>query len=425
MIEGQSATITLDQLCVGLYVTLDLGWTDHPFLFSSFKIRNRDQLVALKSLKLARLSYVQSKSDARPLQSAEAALAPVPAPAEVKQAMEELWKDKHERIAQHSSFRVAVSRSEKHYLRTTESAKQVMRDLFTKPAEAFARAQATVDDVVRYFLADQNLVVRLLGDEVASDNAQRHNVNVVVLSLMLARAAGLDEQSMRLLGLGALFHDLGMGKVASKITGKTEPLTTAERHYYELHPLYGVEMSKQIPDLAPEALDIIRHHHESADGSGYPEHLSGEAIAPLTRIVAIADAYDLCCNPQVPAKAFAPAEAMTHLYKRDRHRFDNPLLQQFIRCMGVYPPGTLVVLSSGAVGIVVSVNSDALLQPAVLLYDPKIPRADAVIFDLRENAEVKIVRAVRANVLPRQAVEYLNPPRRVSYFVDEAGRRVG
>jgi hypothetical protein len=93
--------------------------------------------------------------------------------------------------------------------------------------------------------------------------------------------------------------------------------------------------------------------------------------------------------------------------------------------MGIYPPGTLVALSNGAVGIVVAVNSESLLRPSVLLYDPKVPRTEAVIFDMREDTEVKVVRAVRANALPRQVVEYLNPPSRVSFFVDEAGRRIG
>ena len=423
MIDGQSCSITPDQLCVGLYVTLDVGWTEHPFLFRNFKIRNQGQLVALRALSLTKVKYVPSKSDAEPLRPEAAA--PAAPEAEVEQAIKDLWKEKRERIAQHSTFRNAVNRSEKHYLRTTADAKNIMRDLFTKPAEALAQAQATVGGMVQEFLADQNLVVRLLSDEVASENAQRHNVNVMVLSLLLARAVGVDAESMKLLGLGALFHDIGMSKVPGKITAKTEPLTTAERHYYELHPVYGAEMAKLLPDLSPETVDIIRHHHESADGSGFPEHQSGEAITRLTRIVAIADTYDRCCNPRVMSKALAPAEAMAHIYKQERQRFDDQLLQQFIRCMGVYPPGTLVVLSSGAMGIVVSVNSDSLLQPSVLLYDPKVPRADAVIFDMREDTEVKVVRAVRATALPPQVVEYLNPPRRISYFVDAAGRRIG
>lgn len=423
MIDGQSRSIAPDQLCVGLYVTLDVGWTEHPFLFRNFKIRNQGQLVALKALRLTKVNYVPSKSDAEPLRADAAA--PAAPEAEVEQAMKELWKEKRERIAQRSTFQNAVNRSEKNYLRTSASAKNIMRDLFTKPGEALAQARETVGDMVQHFLADQDLVVRLLADGVATDNTQRHNVNVMVLSLLLARAAALDAESMKLLGLGALFHDIGMSKVPGKITGKTEPLTTAERHYYELHPLYGAEMAKQIPDLSPEAIDIIRHHHEAADGSGFPEHQSGEEITRLTRIVAIADAYDRCCNPMVVSKALAPAEAMAHMYKQDRHRFDNQLLQQFIRCMGVYPPGTLVVLSSGGMGIVVSVNSDNLLQPSVLLYDPKVPRADAVIFDMREDTEVKVVRAVRATALPPQVVEYLSPPKSISYFVDAAGRRVG
>ncbi len=423
MAEGQSSTITPDQLCIGLYVTLEVGWTEHPFLFRNFKISNERQLVALKALRLPKLKYLPSKSDVQPLQPG--AKAPAPAPTEAKQAMAELWKEKHERIVEFSTLRDAVSRSEKRYLQTTQSTKQVMRDIFAKPAEALAQAQETVGDMVEQFLADKNLVVRMLSDEVASENTQRHNVNVMVLSLLLARAAGLDAESMKLLGLGALLHDIGMRKVPGTITGKTEPLTAAERHYYQLHPAYGIELAKKIPDLPPEALDIIHHHHECADGSGFPAKQSGEAITRLTRIAAIADAYDLCCNPQVAAKALTPAEAITHMYKTDRQRFDAQLLQQFIRCMGIYPPGTLVVLTSGAMGIVVSVNSDNLLQPSLLLYDPQVPRDDAAVYNLHEHTEVKVERVIRPDTLPPQVVEYLKPPRRVSFFIDDAGRRIG
>ena len=67
MTDAQSRSITPDQLCVGLYVTLDVGWTEHPFLFRYFKIRNQGQLVALKALKLTKVTYVPSKRDAEPL----------------------------------------------------------------------------------------------------------------------------------------------------------------------------------------------------------------------------------------------------------------------------------------------------------------------------------------------------------------------
>ncbi|MGP1677913.1 MAG: HD-GYP domain-containing protein [Burkholderiales bacterium] len=423
MIDGQSCAITPDQLCVGLYVTLDVGWMEHPFMFRNFKIRNQSQLVAIKALRLGKINYIPSKSDAQPLapESAE----PGAAPTEVTRAMEELWNEKHEHMAQHRTLQDAAMRSEKNYLRTTESAKFIMRELAANPEDALRRAEESVGDLVQSFLTDENLVLRLVGDEVASDNAQRHNVNVVVLSLLLARAAGLNEDMMKILGLGALFHDIGLGRTPSKFGAVTAPLSVEEQQAYELHPVHGVELAAKVLDLPPEVVDIIHHHHECIDGSGFPDRQSGDAIPPLTRIVAIADAYDLCCNPNILAHALAPAEAMAHMYKHERHRFDDELLQQFIRCMGIYPPGTLVVLSTGAMGIVVSVNSDSLLQPSVLLYDSQVPRAAAVVFDMREDAEVKVVRAVRPNALPPEAVQYLNPPRRVSFFVDAAGRCVG
>ena len=101
-------------------------------------------------------------------------------------------------------------------------------------------------------------------------------------------------------------------------------------------------------------------------------------------------------------------------------QFDKDLLPLFIHCLGVYPPGTIVKLSNGSVGMVVLVDPTSPLQPNVVLYDPEIPKKDALIVSLREEGNLAIEGSIRASALPRDIYDYLSPNTRVSYYVNEA-----
>lgn len=416
-----SEKIQPSQLRVGLYVNLDLGWMDHPFLFSSFKIKTPEQLAAVKRLGLKEIDYVPGKSDGTPL--------PADAPAPVESAadgaedpLQDLWQEKRQRMEMHKKYREELARCEKRFVKTASAVKSIMRDLFTHPREALVEAESAVEDMVQAFLGEQNLVTHLMSDGMVEEAAHMHALNVSVLSMILARDAGVDEDGLKELGLGALFHDIGKTRVPTQILQKSEKLTVAEANFLKLHPVYGAELAEKLPSFPPRALDIVRHHHESFDGKGYPDKLGGDRIDKLTAIVAIANSYDNHCNPRELAQALTPAEALAHMFKAERNMFDPELLQRFIRCLGIYPPGTIVVLSNSTVGMVVALNSDNLLRPSVLLYDKQVPKHEAVVFDLRQDPDIKIVRSLRPKVLPPEIYDYLNPRTRICYFVDQEGK---
>ena len=97
--------------------------------------------------------------------------------------------------------------------------------------------------------------------------------------------------------------------------------------------------------------------------------------------------------------------------------FDPKQLNAFVKSMGIYPPGTLVKLSNGHIGIVITVDSKRLLFPNVLIYDESIPRNEAAIIDT-EKEGISVSGAVVVNTLPRKVVEYLNPQTRASFYFD-------
>ena len=160
-----------------------------------------------------------------------------------------------------------------------------------------------------------------------------------------------------------------------------------EQSLLQQHCAYGVEAGRKM-ELPNEALLVIAQHHEHMDGSGYPEGLQDSEFYLLARIVAIANTYDNLCNPMKSSSALTSHQALSVMYAQHRARFDAASLAAFVRCMGIYPPGTVVVLSNESVGMVVSVNSSKPLKPTVLIYDPKVPRDKAILVELESEPDV-------------------------------------
>lgn len=108
------------------------------------------------------------------------------------------------------------------------------------------------------------------------------------------------------------------------------------------------------------------------------------------------------------------------MFSQHRARYDVPALTMLVRCLGVYPPGTIVKLSNEVIGMVVAVNSSKPLKPSVLIYDPEVPKDEAIILDLETEAEINVSKSIKPGQLPRQIHEYLNPRKRMTYFFDPA-----
>jgi HD-GYP domain-containing protein (c-di-GMP phosphodiesterase class II) len=420
--KGTRHTVTMDQLCVGLHIRLD-GWSGHPFLFSSFKIKDQKQIDTLKSMGLTELEYLPQKSDAQPPAPAAVA-APVKdqaAPDAATLAMQELMKEKQERIDSLNKARERIQAAEKKYTKTASAVKNVMRLANNNPAQAAQQAAEVAGELAEIFLAKQNPYIHLMGDNEADESAHFHSLNVTVLSLILGRAVGIeDPQTMRDIAQGAVLHDVGKAMIPSQVLLKDD-LTTAEAKLLQMHPGYGVKLMQPVETLPRRVREIIFFHHELYDGSGFPKGLKGEAVDQCVRIVTIANVYDNLCNQRIKARGKTPSEALSFMYKNELAKYDKGLLSAFIKSMGIYPPGTIVVLKSGKVGIVMSVDASDLLHPNLMIYDQAIPKQQAAVVNLRRDLEDSVDRTLRPSALPQPIFDYLSPRKRISYFVDNAG----
>lgn len=423
---SDNPTVSMDQLRIGLYIYLDLRWFDHPFALSHFKIKTAEQIKTIRSLGLKSIRYSPELSDSSaPLATAvpQASAAPgaVEPPAEqsaepspfivqalaAKRAMMERIKEQRE----------AAARIENAFVNTAKTVREVEKHLFTQPAETVRRATQLVNQIAESILSAPELAIHVMGDKTGGEELYFHSLNVTTLSMMMARDIKLPQEVIGTLGMGALFHDIGRKEIPNRVLMKLEPLTQAERHLYEMHCQYGVEIGQRL-QFSPAVLAIIREHHELYDGSGYPQKLKGETIGLLARIVALTNHYDELCNPNNIAVALTPHDALSLMFAKLRNKFDPKLLQVFIRCLGVYPPGTIVQLSNGVIGMIATVNTARPMKPMLVIYDANVPKDEAILIDLERETDLSIAKAIRPAQVPGEIYNYLSPRKRVSYYFD-------
>jgi putative nucleotidyltransferase with HDIG domain len=427
---GSTTHIDIDALRIGMVVHLDMGWMSHPFPLSSFRIANDEQIGIIRSLGIAQVRWSPEQSAlheaqerAEPDASSELphgrslASPAVPAPLKSEPATEspEAAALRERRITA-AAQRSALLLCERQFAEATRECKALTELVSGRPAVAHAKASALTRAFVGKLLDADEVCIRLL-TEAAGDRASAHAVNVTLISLLMGRALGLPDADMLDLGVGALLHDIGKIDLPARVRHREEHFSASEARFYEQHVTHGVAHARKM-GLSPGASLVIAQHHEHADGSGFPLKSGSERMTPGASIVALVNRYDNLCNPQQPALALTPHEALSLLFAQGKSRYDSAILGAFIKMMGVYPPGSVVQLTDDRFAIVIGVNSSRPLRPRVAVHDPRGPADEPVFMDLERLPELGIRRSIRAAALPEDACVALSPRQRVAYFFE-------
>lgn len=407
-------TLPVDRLVKGLYIDLKLSWSEHPFLFSKFKIKSERDIAAIKQLGLTEVEVIIEYSD---VEMPDAP--PANHPAEEAQAsFDALWRRKAERINRASQYRNRRDKVFQRYQEKAMAVRKIAKELRGQPANAVREADGFIDSLAVDFEHQGDLLTNLVNLSGPEHSFYNHAVNVTILSLMLASAEGLRGDKLRQVGVGALLHDIGKIEIPTQITNKRGRLTSVEAEIMKRHPILGRKLAERIKAMPPAVLDIIEQHHEFLDGAGYPHRISGDEIAYPARLVAVANVYDELCNPRHNADALTPKAALAAMYAKYKNKLDTKVVERFIRTIGIYPPGTVVRLSDGSIGLVVTADAKAPLRPEILLYNPDIPREQALILDLKEYRELSVLEVLPPKEHPSQIYEYLGIEARLGYFIE-------
>ncbi|MCX4036020.1 HD-GYP domain-containing protein [Aeromonas caviae] len=192
-----------------------------------------------------------------------------------------------------------------------------------------------------------------------------HSMNVAILLANFGRYLGLDRSVLKELTLGGLLHDVGKIMTPDEVLNKPGKLTDEELEVMREHVVHSHDILAATAGITPIMLEVAANHHERIDGTGYPRRLKGDQLSLYTRMSGIVDVYDAVTADRVYKKGMQPTQAFRILLKGVDLHFDADLVTRFIKCMGVYPVGTLVQLSNQRLAIVMQRNEQQPLKPVV------------------------------------------------------------
>ncbi len=193
-----------------------------------------------------------------------------------------------------------------------------------------------------------------------------HSTAVSILMSIFSRYMEVDIDTTKQLSIGAFLHDVGKIRIPNQILNKPGKLTEKEFDIMKTHVIHSVDIIKKIPDISKLSLEVAALHHEKLDASGYPLSLQADKISLYGRMITICDIFDALTATRVYKDGMAQVKAFAILRNMaERGMLDSDLVVRFIKCMGVYPVGSLVQLKSKQLAVVESRNPDDPIRPKV------------------------------------------------------------
>ncbi|MBT1446118.1 HD-GYP domain-containing protein [Shewanella sp. JM162201] len=243
--------------------------------------------------------------------------------------------------------------------------RKVLSETFEGKAIEVAPFEALADNMIESIMLDADALkcVSALRDKDAY--LLEHSVNVAFLLVTFGKYLKLDKELLKQMAVGGILHDIGKIKVDNKILHKPGKLTPEEFEHMKLHQVYAIDVMKDAKGLSQVSKDVCLMHHEKLDGRGYPRGLKGDEIPLHGRMSCIVDIFDALTATRCYKEAMSPAAAFKILLSLTPFHLDTELVYEFIRCIGVYPVGSLVELSDGRVGIVWESKERDALHPVV------------------------------------------------------------
>ncbi|MCF7914175.1 MAG: HD-GYP domain-containing protein [Spirochaetaceae bacterium] len=223
-------------------------------------------------------------------------------------------------------------------------------------------------------------------------------VNCIILAVLIGKNLKLPNYQLVNLATAAFLHDIGMTKIPKAILNKSGALSEKERKVMTTHPIYSYRIITRDLGYAEEVGRTALYHHERWDGKGYPKQLKGKEIPLTSRILSVVDAYEAMVRERPYRDSMIGYRAMRQILNDNSRRFDAEILKVFLKSMGIYPVGSIVILNDGSVAKVVRNQKEVPLRPVVRVLvsssGRKIPTEQQKEVDLISSSGSFIVKAV-------------------------------
>ncbi len=374
--------IPTQELKIGMYVhDLNCDWMAHPFAWSKFKVGNDEEINKISTAGIREI-YIDT----------ERGLDAVHAPTS-QEIAEQIQLDlvalaAKPNVPQKMSYYEEIERARnvKHHAERTVI--KVMNDVRLGKALSLQTVEPVVTNITASILRNSGALIGLVGIKDKDLYTFQHSVAVCTLMVAFCQHEGMSEEAVYQAGLGGFLHDVGKTRMSHALLNKPGRYNDEEFAIMRRHPEDGHAILSAVDGVGPTPLAITLEHHERMDGSGYPFNRGPEEVQRVSQMAAIVDVYDAITADRCYQQAIPPADGLRKLMEWSKHYLSPYFTQSFVRCIGIYPVGTLVRLESQRLGIVTEHNAKDLLKPKV-----------KVIFDTKRNQyiapkEVDLARSV-------------------------------
>ena len=350
--------VSVEQLKFGVYVNeLDRPWTETPFMYQGFVINSEAQLQALKKYCRTVVIDTEKGADASPSPFSGGPRGP-----SVLDTIKETvtYEEKVQVKAELPAARQAQAK-------TTLVLQDVFGSVQAGKALDAPRVRDAVTNMTDSVVRNPDAMLLLARMKENGVNTLDRAMGVSIYMITFGRFLSLPREQIDLLGVLGLLQDVGKLRLPADLLNKKEALTEAELEICKGHVGHSVAILDETPGLPRELPALAALHHERVDGSGYPDGLKAGRIGLFGGMAGLIDSFDALTEPRPYGQLLAPAAALRVLYDQRDTKFDGPLVEQFIQCIGTYPVGALVELHSGEIGIVIARNPKLKLFPRVMV----------------------------------------------------------
>jgi HD-GYP domain-containing protein (c-di-GMP phosphodiesterase class II) len=361
--------VEVSELVPGMYVSaLDRPWLETPFLIQGFVLENQehidrvrqycefvyiDKVRSITSVGRSRLHSAAPDQERQVVERPRIPIERIFAGRNLKAYGEDTpWHEEHGRAE------LAVDS-------LLGDIEDILRHVSDGGTLDVVRIKKAVSPIVDSMGRNPDACMWLTRLKQHDQYTYQHALSSSIWAVALGRQIGLGRLDLRSLAMGGMLMDVGKLRVAPELLRAGHQLDEREEGELRLHVSNGLTLLTEKGMLNQDVLDMVAHHHERHDGSGYPNGLAGDRIPAVARIAGIVDTYDALTSDQPYSPAVSPSEAIRIIYNARDQEFQAELVEAFIQAVGVYPAGTLVELSSGEVGVVVAESRTRRMLPKV------------------------------------------------------------
>lgn len=389
--------VNVNELTLGMFVAgLDRPWTQTPFPLQGFYIRDTEEIASLKNH--CRHVFIDVAKGSAPIRTSLKTIDVPAAPGitAVRQRRQKVnvaplvfRRDFYEAP---KPFRKEIRSARQLHQKVNFTIAELVRQLDENGVIPVKETQRVASELVDSVLRNPDAMTWLSRVRDKDEHTYSHSVRSAVWALIFGRHIGISKKELNVLAMGVLLKDVGKTRLdASLLALDAVSRSQQEELEYRRFVDYSVDILRNSEGVSPRVLAVVKNHCERIDGSGYPQGLVGDKIPLLARIAGIVTFYDDITNPRDKSQPVAPSKAISRLYDSRGHEFQEQLVVEFIRAIGLYPTGTLVELTTGDVAVVVEQNFSRRLKPKVMIVldATRQVMSEPVLLDLAEDERQK------------------------------------